>query len=317
MSEFTDKLKIVFPSEFESEWFEKFKAFANAIDLNLFAGVADRNIVVYGGGDFEFKNNAISWTNDLFLRNFAFSTIYKVVPRTVIINDNEALFVKLNRSKPRDNNIFISDIEVRSVLLLSDGVELSPYLLLCFRFGSKIVFRNGRILELNTKSKIFEDMLVGGGGAIFFIDEDVSGQVDGTNTIFRTALQYEISSLSVYVNGLRKIRNEDFVINSETEFQFISTIPQPGDRIIAHYLTLGGAVNNMIWEENLTNQIDGSRTIFTVQFNIAGTNLFVWLNGQRLVRFSDYNFVLGQPRQFQLIEPPIIGDRLVVQYLRT
>jgi len=66
--------------------------------------------------------------------------------------------------------------------------------------------------------------------------------------------------------------------------------------------------------EDLTSQIDGVRSIFTVSNLYMPNTLKVYLDGIRLRRTIDYSEL--SDNQFQLTVIPIIGQDLVCDYIR-
>lgn len=60
--------------------------------------------------------------------------------------------------------------------------------------------------------------------------------------------------------------------------------------------------------------IDGANVDFTTALEILGNRLFVYLNGLRLHEGTDYN--ITSATSFQMIEAPLTGDSLTVDYLR-
>ncbi len=65
-------------------------------------------------------------------------------------------------------------------------------------------------------------------------NETPRGTIDGTNALFTLAFTPNpISSLHLYLNGLRQQFNSDFFIG-ENRVHFV-VAPQPGDKILADY----------------------------------------------------------------------------------
>ena len=65
------------------------------------------------------------------------------------------------------------------------------------------------------------------------ITNDLSAQIDGSNTDFTTTEAFESGSLSVFWNGLRQSANEITELTSST-FR-ISTAPQSGGSVVVQY----------------------------------------------------------------------------------
>lgn len=62
---------------------------------------------------------------------------------------------------------------------------------------------------------------------------DLSSQINGSNTDFTTSEAYESGSLSVFWNGLRQSANEITELSSSS-FR-ISTAPQSGGSVVVQY----------------------------------------------------------------------------------
>jgi hypothetical protein len=320
MPELTNRLKFAFPEEFQDGWFSLFKSFANELDFSIFNTLGDRNLVVWGGGTFSFSGNILSWNTDLYIKNFVIDVIYKVGPASVTLGDGQGLFAVLNRAPlgEGESPIRITNVEVKTLLTISEGVKLDPYVLIAMRFGDRVVFRNGRILVSGSTLDVFSGATgVGGGGGagINVVDDNLSGQVDGTRTLFNTTLAFVVPKVALYLNGQRLTYGVDFTAPNNHSVQLVFA-PVLGDKLIANYIVEGSAASDFIWEENLTTQVNGTNKIFTVSENIKVPNLSVYLNGLRQVMFEDWNFVVGQPKKFEFATAPLVGDVVVVQYIK-
>ena len=67
-------------------------------------------------------------------------------------------------------------------------------------------------------------------------NENLSGQADGTATVFTTVNPYIASSIKVYHNGLRALRITDYTETDSTSITF-TDIPYNGDTIVVDYRT--------------------------------------------------------------------------------
>ncbi|MEC7552089.1 MAG: hypothetical protein VX565_00365 [Pseudomonadota bacterium] len=65
------------------------------------------------------------------------------------------------------------------------------------------------------------------------IVNDLSAQIDGTNTNFTTTEKFENGSIQVFWNGLRQSANEITELSDEV-FR-ISTAPQLGDSVLVQF----------------------------------------------------------------------------------
>lgn len=74
----------------------------------------------------------------------------------------------------------------------------------------------------------------GGGGGASVIGGSALGLVNGSNTVFTTAFDFDALSLSVFINGLRQTRPTHYGISGANEFTFIDP-PEAGDDITTIY----------------------------------------------------------------------------------
>ncbi len=85
-------------------------------------------------------------------------------------------------------------------------------------------------------------------------------------------------------------------------------------RIRVENLGLGSSVGaNFIVDEIPAGGIDGVNRIFTTAFEFAADNLWVYLNG---IRLQKEHFTVLTSNSFELQDIPLIGDTIVVDYMR-
>lgn len=77
--------------------------------------------------------------------------------------------------------------------------------------------------------------LVNISGTMLYIRENLSSQVNGTNTVFMTSRMFVVESLEVFLNGQMLVENDDYTIVDSNTFQFISA-PQIGDKVIVRFI---------------------------------------------------------------------------------
>ena len=76
---------------------------------------------------------------------------------------------------------------------------------------------------------------------------------------------------------------------------------------------IGGGSDNMV-KENLTSQINGFRTVFTVSEAYAAGSLRVYFNGVRQI--LSVTFTETTSTTFTLSFTPVSGDFLSIDYIR-
>ena len=74
-----------------------------------------------------------------------------------------------------------------------------------------------------------------------------------------------------------------------------------------------GGITSQVVDEIPAGAIDGMNTIFTTAQAFTGSDLFVYLNGLRQHRLTD--FAIINQTSFQMTNPPLVGDTLTVDYL--
>lgn len=78
----------------------------------------------------------------------------------------------------------------------------------------------------------------GGGGTVsgtLIYGEVPAGTVDGSNKVFTTANTYRPNLLSVFLNGVRQRRTNDYSETTTSSFTFVSA-PQSGDILSVDYM---------------------------------------------------------------------------------
>lgn len=99
----------------------------------------------------------------------------------------------------------------------------------------KAKIENGTI-KANLLGKITENEISDGLiQRLIPIEEDLTGQIDGTNTIFRTSYEFYPSSVEVFINGLKQIIGRHFAIVNNRDIELFDTL-QTGDLIVIKYI---------------------------------------------------------------------------------
>lgn len=99
MPEFTPRLRIPYPSEFDDPWIAGFRNYATQVDSVLHALSENDNLRYIGGGNFSWTTatNILSWTEDINVRSF--TTPYGgVIPaQSFELEEGDILFFQMFR----------------------------------------------------------------------------------------------------------------------------------------------------------------------------------------------------------------------------
>lgn len=145
------------------------------------------------------------------------------------------------------------------------------------------------------------------------------GTINGSNTIFTTASQFQTNSLMVYKNGVRmKGGGNDF---TETAGGFtMVTAPATGTVLLVDYF-IGGTINNigtnsLITDETPSGSVNSSNTVFTAARAYIATSLEVYVNGLKQYRTTDFTETIPGSGIFTFLTAPLTGDvvRIAYQY---
>jgi len=147
----------------------------------------------------------------------------------------------------------------------------------------------------------------------YVMGEAAGGAINGTNKLFSTVQSYLGSSLEVYLNGLRMRRIDDYTEVSGTTFQFVIA-PLPGDTISLDYLLPSEAGGTNIYGETPAGLVNGSNKVFTTSFVYSPGLIAIFRSGLRLRNPDDYSET--GPKQFTLVDAPLSGDNLSVDYIQ-
>lgn len=68
-----------------------------------------------------------------------------------------------------------------------------------------------------------------------WVTELADGRVDGTNKVFSATNAFAISTLMVFLNGVRKIENIHYKVLNERQIEFL-TAPVTNDTVLLDYI---------------------------------------------------------------------------------
>lgn len=146
------------------------------------------------------------------------------------------------------------------------------------------------------------------------LSEELTGVVNGTNTVFTTTQPF--ASIDVYKNGvhMRPGVGNDYTITGTNQIT-LATAPATGSTISASYATSGitnvAGVNSFIFKETPTGLVNGSNGVFTTARPYVPGSLLVHING-----ITQGNLVTetSPAAGTFTIDAPSTGDHVSVTY---
>jgi hypothetical protein len=139
-------------------------------------------------------------------------------------------------------------------------------------------------------------------------DEEIEGEIDGTNTGFATQARFVPGTLQVVHNGVWLQAGVDYAEEAADALVF-NVAPQTGDVLRVNYTQ--SADKARVYQETPAGAIDGANTSFTIAAAYVPGTLEVFLNGVTLQFREDY---YGGTKAFSMMTAPAAGDDLVVAY---
>lgn len=150
------------PQEGENPFFQAFETMAAAIDATVHAGREDAQTVLTGGGTvaWDAGTDMLSWSATIEIPATMAGFLWQLPAGSIAIEDGEALYTTLTHAP-------LSNITVTAAAASQVPVG-DAYFLLGFRRGTRIYFRNGKVINDGEASALF-------------------GSTDGVVTAVRTA----------------------------------------------------------------------------------------------------------------------------------
>lgn len=151
----TPRLSLQFPDDGEDPYFVKIKSFFESLDSFIFANMSDRNLVLRGGGTISFNSatNVVTWGSALELVDYVSGLLITISASSLSIADGEAAFIDTSRAL---------SASVIATLTSAPSVGVGSGKIVVFaRNGSKIIFRNGVVLDAGFSGAIIENGGVG------------------------------------------------------------------------------------------------------------------------------------------------------------
>lgn len=136
----TARLAIQYPDEGEDPFFVKIKSFFESVDTHLFANMADRNLFLRGGGVVSFNSatGVVTWGSNLQLFDFPSGLRISVLASSITLQNGQCAFIDTGRSISENVTVTLN-----AASLVANG---PGKIVLFFRDGNRIIFRNGAVL---------------------------------------------------------------------------------------------------------------------------------------------------------------------------
>lgn len=167
----TPRTQIPYPDENSNPFFDSFVAMINAIDASIYATRENRDIVIMNGGAVTWtaSSGALTWAADIELYSSIVGYVWRIAgPGSVTLNDGDLVYLTLVRA-PVANVVIPTHIGQR----VPNVVRGDDQLLLAVRRGSRVYFRNGKVINDGDNLQLFTSTGSGGGG--FTAGQDLSG----------------------------------------------------------------------------------------------------------------------------------------------
>jgi hypothetical protein len=340
MTKQTSFLNLTIPSSLEEPYLDAMNMFFGMVDENLFSAVVDRNLVVIGGGEFNWDLAAekLTWTKAIRLTNFVTGFFQEIppnpIPGGVSLRDGEFLYTDQVRGLEDITGTVYLDTGVASKLLTTPRATFHTKTVICVRYGDSIIFGTGVILPPDKPLPILEEFVGSEGVApyvysIFLLTQFLNGSLYRRNNGVGPALGNGAETtyffdrnpfsvlVAVYSDGLRMIpgvscdivnpRTVRFSVAPALNVNFVLDMYEP---TVFNQGVFGEA---NIWAETPQGLVNGANDTFAFCLpHVLGT-LRVYLDGLRLREGTD--FTVLSTTSFQLSAIPAISSVLLVDYV--
>lgn len=162
----TDRTKIPYPSENDTDWWDQWKTLMADIDAKHYAAREDRNLLLQGGGTMTFNkaSGVMSWSNAIRLFSLQNAFAWFVSPGTLTLLDGQAMTVVLPRGIEVNTTVPATAVTPPLPLSVKDTA-----LVICQRVDDRLYFRNGMVLFDGDSFTLIESggrVAVTGGGSL-------------------------------------------------------------------------------------------------------------------------------------------------------
>jgi hypothetical protein len=182
--EATPLLQIPYPSENDNPFFGGFVTMINDVDAKLLAAREDRNLVLFSGGTFTWSasTSTLSWSGNLSIFSPLTGYVLYVPAGSIVVQSGQLFGVSLTRLPAGSQAL---------AMAVSQFVPSQPngdnQLLIGYRSGSILYFRNGRT------------MVDGDSFALFDTSTNVGGAASGSIQTLVSTSTYTVLSSDSYL----------------------------------------------------------------------------------------------------------------------
>jgi len=144
-------MNLPYPLDGAEDWFELWESLMAAIDGHHFAAFEDRNLFFSGGGDWTWDagTGSISWDDTLRLNTPLTGNPQDLAAGSETLEDGEMLVVDVSRGASSSVSL-VAGVETQ---LTPDDAVVA----ICFRYGTKLYFRNGVVMTSGSSYAAFEE----------------------------------------------------------------------------------------------------------------------------------------------------------------
>lgn len=149
------RLSLSYPAKNDPSWYEIYTSFISQLDSSIYANREDRNIILVGGGTWTFDSatGSTGWSAQLEVYSPHRALLLVIPSGSFTIPDGSVAYVDVVRAPIAGSTL---------VFTVGNNVpSTNTALMICYRRGDYLYFRNGSRIESGTPSEIYG---AGGGG---------------------------------------------------------------------------------------------------------------------------------------------------------
>lgn len=277
----TSRMKWTVPSADADPWYDAFSALFGEVDAAVYAGREDRNIVLMGGGviTWALLTGTLVWTQPLriFSPVSGFQCIV-AAGNVQLDQDGKLLYAPLVRYPTGGNKTIVAGVASQVPVAVSPNDQL----LFAVRYGNKIYWRNGLVMQDGDSVTDFRPEYGGGGGGSITLGGDLTDwiptpgddhqRVVGLNTVPIPEPELPVNNDLLWATAELLLSDSPFDITSDGTGVWVGDIQSPDS---ASY---GGLVNVLFPDEIITTRHEYDSAGLG-----SGTNISIWsvchLNG--------------------------------------
>jgi len=152
----TPRSHLPYPDEQRDPWWQQFLDLVQAVDANVFAEWEDRNLIVMGGGIVSWNaiSETLTWAQNIEFNSAPTGFLWRVLAGNLTVRDGEYVYFQAVRAPI--NNVAVI-FYTGSQVPVSPNQNPTDSVMLAYRRGTKMYFRNGAVLDHDEAGEIFED----------------------------------------------------------------------------------------------------------------------------------------------------------------